>query len=255
MPMNAGYLANSHPTTFMERNMKNRIRLTIALALLCAAWSTAALASDNAYMYLVQGIPGLDYAAGTDPQFPIDVLLNDEVCYVHGLAFGTVFGPLTFVPGSYDVKISAANSLAPCSNSPIVDNTVKLSSGENISAVFTLSDTGTPTLSTFTNLFSAVSVNYGRILFALAADSPAVQVVLVNSTTQKKYTYTVNPGALLKEALPAATYTVEVTEGATTLVPSTTIVLYSQSVTLLYANGEASNNTVTMETKTVRNVI
>jgi len=235
--------------------MKNRIRTMIGLAILCAAMSTAAFASDNAYLYLVQGLPGLDYAAGTDPQFPVDVLLNDEVCYVHGLAFGTILGPLTFVPGSYDVKISVANSLAPCSNSPIVDSTVKLNGGQNISAVFALSDTGTPTLSTFTNNFSAVSVNNARILFALAADSPAVQVILENTSTKKLYTYSLNPGALLNATLPAATYTVEVNEGTSTLVPSTTVVLYSQSATLLYAIGEASNNTVTMETKTVRNVI
>jgi hypothetical protein len=61
--------------------MKTSIRLTFALALLCALWNTAALASS---MYLVQGIAGRDYAASTDPAFPLDVLLNDEVCYEHG---------------------------------------------------------------------------------------------------------------------------------------------------------------------------
>jgi hypothetical protein len=234
--------------------MKNRIRVTLVLALLCAALSTAMSASDNAYLYLVHGIPGLDYSAGTDPTFPVDILLNDEVCAVHGLTYGTIFGPFTFAAGSYDIKISVANTLAPCSNSPIVDSTVKLDSGQNLSAVFTLSSTATPTLDTFTNDFASVDQNDGRILFALAADSPAVQVILQNTTTQKIYTYSVNPGTLLKEILPADTYTVEVNEGTTTLVPSTTIVLYSQSATLLYALGESSNNSVQMETRTVRNV-
>lgn len=50
--------------------MKNRKRLTLTLALLCAAWSTAAFASDNANLYFVQGIPGRDYSATTDPLFP-----------------------------------------------------------------------------------------------------------------------------------------------------------------------------------------
>jgi len=235
--------------------MKNRIRLTLALALLGTALSSAALASDNAYLYLVHGIPGRDYSTATDPQFPVDVLLNDEVCYVHGLAFGTVFGPLTFAPGTYDVKVSVANSLAPCSNSPIVDSTVTLDSGKNVSAVFALNGSGTPTLSTFTNKFSTVTANNARVLFVLAADSPAVQVILQNTGTKKLYTYSASPGALLDEPLPAGTYTVEVNEGTTTLVPSTTVVLNSQSATLLFATGEASNNTVTLETKTVRDVI
>jgi hypothetical protein len=55
--------------------------------------------------------------------------------------------------------------------------------------------------------------------------------------------------------LPSGTYSVEVNEGTTTIVPATTIELYSQSAVMLFAVGEASNNTVTLETKTVRNVI
>ncbi len=106
--------------------MKKCIRATFVLALLCAALSTAMLASDNAYLYLVQGIPGRDYSNSTDPQFPVDVLINDEICYEHGLAFGAIAGPLTLAPGSYDVKVSVANSLAPCSNTPLVDSTVTL---------------------------------------------------------------------------------------------------------------------------------
>lgn len=235
--------------------MKKSIRPILVVALLCAAFSTAAFAGENSYLYLVQGIPGLDYSATTDPQFPVDVLLNDYDCYVHGLAFGTIDGPLTLAPGTYDVKISVANTLSPCSNTALVDGTVTLEAGENASAVFALSSTGTPTLSTFTNKFGAVAANAGRILFALAADSPAVQVILENTSTQKLYTYAVNPGALLNESLPAGNYTVEVNEGTTTLVPSTGLALYSQSVTLLYGVGEASNNTVTLFTKTVRDVI
>lgn len=235
--------------------MKNRIRLTFTLALLCAAFSSAAFASENAYLYVVQGIPGHDYSTTTDPQFPMDVLLNDETCYERGIAFGSIAGPLTFVPGSYDVKVSAANSLAPCSNTPLIDSTVTLNSGESVTAVIGLSQTGTPALLTFTNKFTTVTANNGRVIFALAADSPAVQVVLQNTTSKITYTYNVNPDALLDALLPSGNYTIEVTEGTTTLVPATNIDLYSQSTTLLYAVGEASNNTVNLETKTVRNVI
>ena len=119
----------------------------------------------------------------------------------------------------------------------------------------TLSASGTPTLLTFVNSFSSVAVNTGRILFALAADSPAVQVIVQNTATLKLYTYSVNPGELLNVTLPAANYTVEVNQGTTTLVPSTAVTLYSQSATLFYALGETKNNTVDLVIKTVRNVI
>jgi hypothetical protein len=233
--------------------MTNRIRLILALTLLCAA-STAVYASDNAYLYLVHGIPGRDYSTATDPEFPVDVLINDEVCNVHGLSYGAIFGPLTFVPGTYDIKISVANTLAPCTNSPIVDSSVTLNAAKTVSAVLALSG-GTPTLETFTNNVSPVSANNARIQFALAADSPAVQLILQNTSTKKLYTYSVNPKSLRNVTLPAGLYTAEVNEGTTTLVSSTVIALRSQSVTLMYATGESANNTVDLETKAVRDVL
>jgi hypothetical protein len=153
------------------------------------------------------------------------------------------------------VKVSVANSTAPCTNSPLVDSTITLVSGKNYSAVFELSNTGTPTLTTYANSLSNETANYGRILFAHAADASALTVTLQNTTTQKTYTYSVNPGALLNESLPDGNYTIVVTEGTTTVIPSTALDLSSQSVTLLFAVGEASNNTVNLVTKTIKNVI
>ncbi|HXY01912.1 MAG TPA: hypothetical protein VEI54_13400, partial [Candidatus Limnocylindrales bacterium] len=65
--------------------MKNCIRLSLSLALLCAAFSTASFASS---MYIVQGIAGRNFATVSDPAFPVDILINDEACYARGIAFG-----------------------------------------------------------------------------------------------------------------------------------------------------------------------
>jgi len=232
--------------------MKSYVRLTLALAVLCAALSTASLASS---MYFVQGIAGRNYSPDTDPAFPVDVLVNDEVCYVHGLPFGTILGPLTLEPGSYNVKVSLANSLAPWSSSPLIDRTVTIEPRSDVSAVFALNDTGTPVLLTFTNNFSPVNANMGRILLAQAAKAGPVQVILQNTATMKSYSYTVNRGALLDVSLPAGTYSLEVKLGTTTLVGSTFLNLYSQSATLLYTVGQASNDTVVLQTRTLRDVI
>jgi hypothetical protein len=232
--------------------MKNCIRLILVLALLCAAWSTASFASS---MYIVQGIAGRNFAAATDPAFPVDVLLNDEVCYVHGLPFGTINGPLTFEPGSYNVKVSIANTLAPCSNSPLIDTTVTIEARKDVSAVIALNESGTPTLLTFANNLAPVDADEGRVLFAQAADSPAVQVILQNTTTMKLYVYSVKPGTLLDANFPAGKYTIEVNQGTTTLVASMPLELYAQSATLLYTLGQARNNTVILQTRTLRDVI
>jgi len=235
--------------------MKNCIRLILALALLCPALSTAMLAADNAYLYLLQGIPGRDYSAATDPVFPVDILINGDICYEHGLTYGDIAGPLTLAPGSYDVKVSVANSLAPCSNAPFAEKTISLGAGKNVSAVVALSETGSPTLSTFTNSFAAVTAGKVRVLLAQAVDVPTVQVIIENKTTPKTYTYEVKSGALLDVNLPADEYSVEVNQGTTTLVSTSLFTLNSQTVLLLYAVGGASNSTVTLPSRMVRNVV
>ena len=232
--------------------MKKCIRLAFVLALLCAAMSTASLASS---IYFVQGIAGRNFAAETDPAFPLDILLNDAVCYQRGLAFGNIAGPLTLAAGTYNVKVSIANSLAPCTNTPLIDRSVTIEARTDVSAVMALDASGTPTLLTFVNNFTPVTAGASRILFAQAADSPAVQLILQNTATNKLYTYVVEPGALLDANLPAGDYAVEINQGTTTLVASTRISLSSQSVTLLYAIGQASNNTVILESRTLRDVI
>jgi|SRR5579871_5689663 len=238
--------------------MKTCIRLIFAVALVCAALNMAAFADDtasgNAYLYIVQGIPGHDYSATTDPQFPVDVLIDNKVCSERGLSFGTIAGPLTLPAGTYDVKVSVANSLAPCTESPFLDTSVTLQANQNVSAVIALGQTGSPTLLTFNNKFSSVTAGMGRVLFAQAADAPEVQVIFENTKTKITSTYMVKPGALLSVSLPAGIYSVTVNEGAN-LISSATVVLSSQSATMLFAVGEASNNSVILETKTVRDVI
>lgn len=232
--------------------MKNCIRIAFEIATICILLSVSSFASS---VYIVQGIAGRNYAVHTDPAFPVDVLLNDEVCYVHGLPFGNIQGPLTFEPGTYDIKVSEANSLAPCSNSPLLDRAITIEAEKDYSAVLTLNENGEPTLLTFTNNLSPVEAGNARCLFALAANSPAVQVLFENANTGKVYTYTVNPGALLDASLPAGLYSVQVKRGTAFLAGNGTLYLDSQAVTLLYALGQASNNTVVLEDRILRDVI
>jgi hypothetical protein len=250
--MNVGYAADSHFHPRMEKIMKNTIRVTFALALLCAALSTASLASS---IYIVQGVAGRNFAEATDPAFPVDVLLNDEVCYVHGLAYGTISGPLTFFPGTHNIKVSIANTLAPCTEAPLIDSNVTLDKHEDLSAVITLDPNGKPALVTFVNNMTPVAAGMGRVLLAQAADAPALQVTLQNIATNKVYKYTVNPGALLDVTLPAGAYNATISQGGTTFIASSPVDLFSQSATLLYTIGEATNNTLNLVSRSIRNVI
>jgi hypothetical protein len=67
--------------------MKRRTRVAMQLASLCFVLAAYGFAADNAYLYIVHGIPGRDIAENLNPGIPIDVLVNSESCLERGLAF------------------------------------------------------------------------------------------------------------------------------------------------------------------------
>jgi hypothetical protein len=197
--------------------MKFSGRSATLIMAVCLSWHAAAFASEDAHLYFVHGVPGRDVATANEPTLPVDVLVNDESCYLRGFSFGSVNGPLTLPPGRYDVKISPANTLAPCTNEPYIDSTVALGNGQNITAVLALNDSDTLVLSTFPNDYQSVAAAQARLSVDYAGgNSPIVLLVkLANSKTT--LTYTINPGAEQQITLPAGDYTIEATLGGATL--------------------------------------
>ena len=143
--------------------MKLRTRVFLQLAALCFLLATYGMAENNAYLYIVHGIPGRDIADNLNPGFPIDILVNGNDCLVRNLTFGNSDGPYTLAAGTYTLQISEANTLQPCSNPAVITGSVTLTAGENISAVAGLNATQ-PTLFTLADdLFSVIPGN-GRFV-------------------------------------------------------------------------------------------
>jgi hypothetical protein len=236
--------------------MRLRTRVVLQLAALCFVLAAYSFAADNAYLYIVNGTPGRDIADNLNPGFPIDVLINGDACLPRDLAFGTIVGPYSFSPGRYEVVISEANSLAPCTNSPIIDSQVTLTAGKSVSAVVAISD-GEPTLLKFYDALSPVAPGNGRFVFAHAADAGALQATLtqVGVTNPKTFTVTASAGKEQAIGVPHGTYLVQVTlSGSTTVLASEQIVLGDQSAALTYAAGEAANNSIGLVNKIVPGV-
>jgi len=63
--------------------MKLRTRVVLQLAALLLVLGAFSFASDDAYIYIVHGIPGRDVADNLNPGFPIDILVNGKSCLVH----------------------------------------------------------------------------------------------------------------------------------------------------------------------------
>jgi hypothetical protein len=233
--------------------MKLRTRVVLQVAALCFVLGASGFAADNAYLYIVNGIPGRDIAANLNPGFPVDVLISG-VCQSRGLAFGSTDGPLSFSAGTYEVQISDASTLAPCTNPPIIDSEVTLTSEASVSAVAAVS-TGQPTLLQFANSFSLVAAGNARFVLAHAADAAELLATLtqVGVTKPKTFTVTADAGKEGTVTVPAGTYLVEVVvDGSTTVLASETINLPSQSATFTYAAGESANNSVGLVNKTVQ---
>jgi hypothetical protein len=235
--------------------MRIRIGAVLSLTALCLALSPLSFAAGDAYIYFVHGIPGRDVAANLDPNFPVDVLLNDDLCIERQITFGAIIGPLALPAGAYDVKVSPANLFVPCSNAPVVQSTVTLKADEDVTVLTALDVKGQPAILDLPNNLSDISAGQARIVLTNAADAPAIQVTveLVNSSQQ--YNYTVNPGKNVVASLSAGSYTIQVQAGSSILVPAQPLFLPSLSDSLIYAVGEASNGSVMLITKTIRNVL
>lgn len=235
--------------------MKLRTSVVLQLAALSLALGASALAQNSAYLYIVHGIPGRDIAANLNPGLPIDISISGK-CLTHGLTFGSTTGPYTLAPGTYDVQISSANTFAPCTNPALIDSQITLTSGENLSAVAAIS-TGQPTLLTFTNNFSPVAPGDAHFVFVQSADAPALQATLtqLDVRSPKTFTVTANPSTEQGIFIPAGTYLVQVVaSGTTTVLTSQNISLPDQSATFSYAAGEATNNSVGLVNRTIRDV-
>jgi hypothetical protein len=233
--------------------MKLRTRVVCQLAALCFVLAASSFAADNAYLYIVQGIPGRDIAENLNPGLPVDVLINGDTCIPRDLSFESIVGPYTFSPGTYEVLVSESNTLAPCTNTPIINSQVTLTSGASVSAVIAISG-GSPTLLQFTNNVSSVAADKARFVLSHAADAGELLATLTqqNVTNPKTFTMTADPGKQGTITIPSGTYLVEVTlDGSTTVFASETISVGGQSATFLYAVGEAANKSVRVVRKTV----
>jgi hypothetical protein len=231
-------------------------RSVVLLATLCLALGASSFAADNAYLYIVQGIPGYDVSKNLNPGYPVDILIDGD-CLVRGLTFGSTSGPLSFAAGTYDVQISEANSLAPCTNTAVISSQVMLESTDSTTIAAALNGSGEPALMPFADNLSPISAGNARFVFANAADAPTLEATLtqVGVKNPKTYTVTAAAGAEGSTSVTAGTYLVQVTaSGSTTVLTSEQIDLTNQSATFTYAAGEAANNSVGLINRAVRDV-
>jgi hypothetical protein len=213
---------------------------TVALPALAQTAATAL----PAIVRVVHGIPGNDVSPSLDPQLPVDVLANGKLCLLKGITFGTVSGPLSIPAGTYTIGISLANSVSPCSNTPVIKATVAVKSGEEAAIVAALSTSGAPTAYAFPLDFGSIKTGFGRVTVAHAADAPPVTV----SFNDKRPIADLQPGKEGTADLATGGYSVEVFPAGSNSAVIGPLVFNvpPRSVSLVFAVGSATTGSITL---------
>lgn len=156
--------------------------LTLVLCIfLTAVYSTPQ--DGDALVYVVHGIPGLDF--GLSPELPLDISVNGE-CTFQAIKFGDIMGPISKPPGVYKVAVGLANPLIPC-GVPLYEVEVPLVAGETSSLVIHMDPDGAPTAHKFACDFSPLVSKKARIILFHTAAVSAVDLALTRTTGKTPY--------------------------------------------------------------------
>jgi len=207
-------------------------RLLVALLgfgmLAMIATSVPASAQSNGTVYVVHGIPGVT----------VDVYVNGTKT-LSNFAPETVAGPLSLPAGPYTIKIYKAGA-DPATATPVINTTVQLPAGADVSLVADLSASGSPQLATFVNDTSAAPAGDGRLIVRHTADAPAVDI-LANGA--KAFSDLVN-GQGDQANLAAGTVSASVVATGTTspaLIGPANVNVVAGMATVVYAVGAPAN--------------
>lgn len=215
-----------------------------------------ATSTKSASVYVIHGIAGQDL--GADPKLPVDVLVNDSICLLKGFKFSEIKGPVKLAAGTYNFKISLANSAKPCTNAAVIEANVPFAAGENATVVAHLTEAGAPTASKFVNDVSRIKPLMTRLTVRHTAAAPTVDigvdVKLGDLTFSTKVPGLSNPNQAGPVNIPAMKYKVSLyPAGSDTVVfGPVDLKLAPHTAYFVYAVGSLSNNSFTLITQTIR---
>jgi len=132
--------------------------------------------SNNASVYVIHGINGMDLGAAME--LPVDIFVGGVGCALTAFPFRQVAGPVALPAGTYNIQISLANSSNPCSNAPVIAGDFTFAAGATYTVIAHLTADGAPTASQFTNDVSYPGRGVTRVSLAHTAFAPQVDIYL-----------------------------------------------------------------------------
>ena len=181
------------------------------------------------------------------PNTPVDVCANGKALLTN-FQPGTLTDPQTLPAGSYDLKLTAANS--GCGAAAVLEaKGVNVPAGANITVVAHLSDSGSPKLTPYVNDVSAVPAGQARLTVRHDAAAPAVDVraggkaVITNLTNPNEKALVTAAGTVSADVVLAGSSTVVIGPADVTLKEGTS--------TIVYAWGSANDKNLKLAVQTI----
>ena len=218
------------------------------------ALATVALAAGASVGVAVAASPSAQ-AAGTAmvsilhavPNTPVDVCANGKPLLTN-FQPGTLTDPQNLPAGSYDLKLTAANS--GCDAAAVLEaKGVNVPAGANITVVAHLSASGAPQLTPYVNDVSAVPAGKARLTVRHDAAAPAVDVraggtaVITNLANPNEKSLVTAAGTVSADVVLAGTTTVAIGPADVTLKEGTS--------TIVYAWGSANDKNLKLAVQTI----
>jgi hypothetical protein len=219
-----------------------RALATVALATgasvgVAVATPLSAHAAGTAMVSILHAVPGT----------PVDVCANGKALLTN-FQPGTLTDPQSLPAGSYDLKLTAANS--GCGAAAVLEaKGVTVPAGANITVVAHLDASGAPKLTPYVNDVSAVPAGKARLTVRHDAAAPAVDVraggtpVITNLTNPNEKSLVTAAGTVSADVVLAGTTTVAIGPADVTLKEGTS--------TIVYAWGSASANNLKLAVQTI----
>jgi hypothetical protein len=142
------------------------VSMMVLVALAFVAVTSVSYAGD-ATIYAVHGIPDL----------AVDVSVDGE-CVAENVMYGDQVGPVMYAPGTYLVKVSAADPMDPCMGMVLAQAPLPVIADEDVTVVIHLDEMGAPTASKFYNELSRPDPGKARVIAHHCAAAPPVDIAV-----------------------------------------------------------------------------
>jgi hypothetical protein len=154
--------------------MKKTILFLSFAFLLIGLLTGTATAQDEATVFVIHGIPGIDL--NLDPELPVDIAV-DGGCLLQNFKFAEIAGPLSLPAGTYNIQIKLADAANPCGGTTVIEADVPFEANEKCTVIAHLTEDGGITASKFTHDLSGIKRNKARILMHHTAYAPSVDIM------------------------------------------------------------------------------